>query len=112
MEHALLFVWGGVGAAMYGYPLYRVARKTEPVGEAFANLVYVIFVGAVFGGLLPPMLAANDYMAWTVKPVPYPLAVTLGMMANPATPLIIERGKGFLNMFFDLVSGSLFRGEK
>jgi len=43
-----------------------------------------------------------------VNPTPYPLAVGLGLLANPLTPLIIDRGKAFFNLAADMLSGRFF----
>jgi hypothetical protein len=102
----LQFVFGGVGAIIYGFPLYMTSRK-EDTFEAGANFMYAVFVGIVFGGVLSP--AFGNRWSWLVNPTPYPLAVGLGLLANPLTPLIIDRGKAFFNMAADIISGRFFQ---
>jgi hypothetical protein len=100
-------LFGGVGAIIYGFPVYMASRKADDVPfESAANFAYAVFVGAVFGGVLPS--AIGGHFKWAIQPTPFPLAVGLGLLANPVTPLIIERGKAFFNLAADLLSGRLF----
>lgn len=106
LEDVVSAVFGGVGAIIYGFPVFMASRKTDVPFEAAANFVYAVFVGAVFGGVLPSAVGKN--FAWAIDPTPYPLAVGLGLLANPVTPLIIDRGKAFFNLAADLLSGRFF----
>lgn len=102
----LQFVFGGIGAIIYGFPLYMTSRKEDGF-DAGANFAYAVFVGIIFGGLLAPVFGHS--WKWLVNPTPYPLAVGLGLLANPITPLIIERGKAFFNLAADIAAGRFFQ---
>jgi hypothetical protein len=106
LTDTLLFVFGGVGAIIYGFPMFMASRKEDRF-EAGANFVYAVFVGVVFGGLLTPGIGHSWH--WLVTPTPFPLAVGLGLLANPVTPLIIDRGKAFFNLAADMLSGRFFQ---
>jgi succinate-acetate transporter protein len=99
------FLFGGIGAIIYGFPLYMTARK-EDTFEATAMFVYSVFVGIIFGGVLAPWIGYSA--KWLVTPTAFPLAVGLGLLANPVTPLIIDRGKAFFNLAADMLSGRFF----
>lgn len=101
-------LFGALGSIIYAFPVFMTS-KTEQSFERSANLGYAIFVGAVFGGVLTDAVGAE--WQWTVKPTSYPLAVGVGLLANPLTPLIIDRGKAFFNLAADVFSGRFSKGN-
>lgn len=103
MDEALLFLLGGIGAAFYGVPVYVACRANPECPAALTTLVFAIAVGTVMGGILTPFVGSK--FPWTVDPVPYPLALGIGLLANPLLPRIIDRGKAI----FDSLS---FKGPK
>lgn len=105
LSDALNFLFGGIGAVIYGFPTYMTARD-ESTFKAGAHFVYAVFVGVIFGGVLTP--AIGHRFAWIAEPTSYPVAVGLGLLANPVTPVIIDRGKAFFNLAADLLSGRFF----
>lgn len=95
VETAILFLLGGAGAMFYAFPVFVAARRAGQDGYSFTILCFSIGVGALFGGVLTPWIGARA--PWTVDPEPYPLALVLGLLANPLLPRIVDRGTQIFN---------------
>lgn len=98
MNFMLLYLFGAIGAAFYAFPTFLASRSAEDTHYiALSTLLFSVFVGGIFGGVVTPFLGHR--WPWTIDPVPYPLALGVGLLANPLLPLIIERGKALFDSF-------------
>lgn len=89
-DEAALYLFGAIGAAFYGFPLYLASRKNKDEAFGLPILLFTIAVGSVFGGVVTPFIGAKA--AWTVDPSPVPLALGVGLLSNKWLPKIIEKG--------------------
>lgn len=101
------FLWGFLGAFWYAGPMLStciVASKTS--GESWGNCLFIfviaLLVGTVAAGGFSPFLMIVLHMAGEAQN--RAVATTIGLMANPASPLIIDALNGRLLR--------MIRGEK
>lgn len=92
----LCFVFGGIGASFYAVPLYLKTRHAAEDPFTLPMLLLAVSVGSVFGGVLVPFIGAKA--PWTVDPIPYPLALGVGLLANKWLPRILDKGMGVLDL--------------
>ena len=98
MTDILLYVFGAVGAFIYAFPLYLTAASAVPPGRfAVAVLTFSVFVGAMIAAALVPLLGAR--WPFLVDPAPYPLAVGVGLAANPLVPLFVRKVTGWAESY-------------
>jgi len=92
MRDVLLYLLGGVGAAIYAFPMYLAAIQQEPpLRFAVPVLVFSLFVGTMLAPTFVPLLGHR--WPFLVDPEPYPLAVAVGLAANPLAPIFVKRLK-------------------
>lgn len=98
MTDPLLYVFGAVGALIYSFPLYLSALNLVPPGRfALPVLIFSVFVGAVLAPILVPMLGGR--WSFLVDPEPYPLAVGIGLGANPLVPIVVRKLTGWADSY-------------
>ena len=95
LDKAILFCCGGIGAFLYSFPVFLSCRKADCSWTCYLVLIYSIFTGAIFGLFLTPFIGHK--WSWTIDPVPYPLSIGVGLLANPLLPKIIEKGTAIFN---------------
>ncbi len=90
MHNPLLYLFGGIGALIYAFPMYLAAASADPPGRfALTVMFFSVFVGAILSPVLVPMLGHRwDFL---VQPEPYPLAVGVGLASNPLMPIFIRK---------------------
>lgn len=99
----MLFLMGGLGALIYGLIAFHKDYETKGWKSASVTLASVVFTGIVFGGVFTP--AIGHKYPWAIQPASEPLALAVGLMANPVLPFIIEKGKGLLEVIFGKFKG-------
>jgi hypothetical protein len=98
MHDILLYIFGGVGALIYSFPVYLAAMGLEPPSKfALASLAFSVFVGAIIAPVLVQILGHR--WPFMVLPEPYPLAVGIGLAANPLVPVFIRRVTGWAESY-------------
>lgn len=96
--HLLLAACGAVGALMYSFPILLAALKAVPPGRfAWTTALFSVFLGAALAPIFVPNLGAK--WPFLVQPEPYPLAVGVGLMVNPLTPIIVRRLTKFADSY-------------
>jgi ABC-type Mn2+/Zn2+ transport system permease subunit len=98
LETVLIFVCGAVGALIYGFMDYLRDRNSDD-HDAFVKLLFAVGLGSVIAGVFTPSLAEVNTIifgihvnfAWLTRPRPYPLALTIGVLANKLVPILIEK---------------------
>ena len=108
MSGIILYVFGGVGALLYAFPMFLAARRS---GDADALPVFVValVIGAVIADPLVALIGAH--FPWTVRPDGRPLAIAIGLLVNPVAqplvktiaPLVVEY---VANLFRALIGGT------
>lgn len=94
MSDPLLYVFGAVGALIYSFPQYLAALSANPPGRfALISLAFAVFLGSVFAPVLVPLLGHR--WPFLVVPEPYPLAIGIGLVANPLTPIFVRKATGW-----------------
>jgi hypothetical protein len=90
MNNPLLYLFGGVGAMLYAFPMYiRAISAVPPEKFALIMLLFSVFSGAMLSPVLAPMLGHR--WSFLVQPEPYPLAVVIGLGCNPLMPIFITK---------------------
>ncbi|MEG3089490.1 hypothetical protein [Sphingomonas sp. PB4P5] len=98
MGDALLYLFGAAGALIYGFPVYLAAIQTDPPTRfASAVLTFSVFTGAIIAPMIVPMLGHR--WPFLVNPEPYPLAVAMGLAANPLVPIFVRKMTGWADAF-------------
>lgn len=98
MRDVLLYLFGGVGALIYGFPMYLAAISLVPPARfAIAVLLFSVFVGTMLAPVLVPMLGHR--WSFLVDPEPYPLALAIGLVANPLAPIFIRKLTGWAEAY-------------
>jgi hypothetical protein len=98
MHDPLLYLFGGIGALIYSFPMYLASASAVPPGRfAFVVMLFSVFVGAVLSPVLVPLLGHR--WPFLVEPEPYPLAVAIGLGANPLMPIFIRKLTGWAEAY-------------
>lgn len=98
MNNPLLYIFGGIGALIYAFPMYLAAASSVPPGRfAIAIVFFSVFVGAVIAPVLVPLLGHR--WPFLIDPEPYPLAVAVGLASNPLMPIFIRKLTGWAESF-------------
>lgn len=98
MNDFLLYIFGGVGALIYAFPMYLAAASAEPPGKfAFTVMLFSVFVGGILAPVLVPLLGHR--WSFLVDPEPYPLAVAVGLASNPLMPIFIRKLTGWAESY-------------
>ena len=108
MSDLILYVFGGVGALLYAFPMFLAARKAGDA-DALPIFVMALVIGAVIADPLVAVIGAH--FPWTVRPDGRPLAFATGLLVNPVAqplvktiaPLIVEY---LANLFRALIGGT------
>ncbi|MEG3084817.1 hypothetical protein U1707_14280 [Sphingomonas sp. PB2P12] len=86
MSDIILYVFGGVGALLYAFPMFLAARRASDA-DALPVFVLALAVGAIIADPLVAVL--GSHFPWMVKPDGRPLAFAIGLLVNPvAQPLV------------------------
>jgi len=94
MTDPLLYLFGAVGALIYGFPMFLAAISTVPPTRfALASLAFAVFLGSVAAPVLAQIL--GNRWSFLVDPQPYPLAVGIGLVANPLVPIFVRKVTGW-----------------
>ncbi|WP_260597804.1 hypothetical protein [Sphingomonas endolithica] len=98
MGDTLLYLCGGAGALIYGFPVFLAAIQTDPPTRfALVVLIFSVFVGMIIAPVLVPML--GHQWSFLVSPEPYPLAVAMGLAANPLVPIFVRKMTGWADAY-------------
>jgi hypothetical protein len=108
VNELILYVFGGVGALLYAFPMFLAARKAGD-GDALPVFILALVVGAVIAD--PLVVVIGAHFAWTVKPDGRPLAFAIGLLVNPVAqplvrtiaPLVVDY---IANLFRALIGGT------
>lgn len=108
MIDLILYVFGGVGALLYAFPMFLAARKAGD-GDALPIFIMALVVGALVADPLVAVIGAH--FAWMVRPDGRPLAFAIGLLVNPVAqplvktlaPLVVEY---IANLFRALIGGA------
>ncbi|WP_267396201.1 MULTISPECIES: hypothetical protein [unclassified Sphingomonas] len=108
MNDLILYVFGGVGALLYAFPMFLAARKAKD-GDALPIFVMALVVGALVADPLVGVIGAH--FTWMVRPDGRPLAFAIGLLVNPVAqplvktlaPLVVEY---IANLFRALIGGA------
>jgi len=98
MNNPLLYLFGGIGALIYAFPMYLAAASADPPGKfAFVVLLFSVFTGAVLAPLLVPALGHR--WGFLVQPEPFPLAIAVGLVCNPLIPIFVGKIRDWAESF-------------
>lgn len=98
MNDIMLYVFGAAGALIYAFPLYLASLGAVPPGKfALAVLAFSVFVGGLIAAALVPLL--GNRWPFLVMPSPYPLAIGVGLAANPLVPVFVRKVTGWAESY-------------
>lgn len=99
MQTAITFaLCGAAGALTYSFPVFiKSLSRVPPTPFALLNLVFAVFVGAVFAAFFTRIV--GYHFPWTIKPEPWPLAMVVGLCSNPIVPVIIRKVQNWAEAF-------------
>jgi hypothetical protein len=87
VNELILYVFGGVGALLYAFPMFLAARKGGDT-DALPVFVVALIIGAVVAD--PLVAVIGVHFPWMLKPDGRPLAIAIGLLVNPVAPLIVK----------------------
>ena len=86
----MLWLWGLGGAFCYAGPrLLKDIQDGKPWKGSTAEGVLALILGTIFTVSFEPLIAYH--FPWLAKPNCAALSVSMGLCANPASPLIVRR---------------------
>lgn len=98
MTDILLYVFGAIGALIYSFPVYLAALQLVPPARfAAVVLVFSVFVGGVIAPVL--VLILGHRWPFLIDPEPYPLAIGIGLGANPLVPIFVRKLTGWADRY-------------